>query len=363
MQQVQKNDGFLAVSDGLVIFHYMNYGWVVATPNGKILAWSEGPCNGKGNSLQAKGVGMLSVTVFFALMVEYTKSGLLMVTFVSDNQELINRCDAHLQYIIPYLNKTVKSEYDVTEQMYCTALIYNLKPSYHWVKGHQDDNTSTEELSIVAQLNVEADRLAGEFQKDHGKFRPLVTLLPSCLAMLSIRGTSITSNYNKQLIKAYIKPWYIGYIQEKYSWSDSGIQIIAWKCLTLALQQINRDVVLTKICNDILPSHAKLFKEQQYSDNKCTLCGNSETSVHLILCKTESRTKWQRQFMTKLWKKWISIKQTMSWKRLCVYGHRRLDWKQHDRDKQIPTEISWHSDYSRKYWIVSYSKDTFLKNG
>ena len=108
---------------------------------------------------------MLSVIVFFALIMEYTQNGPLTVMFVSNNQELINRCDSHLKYIITYPNETIKFEYDVMEQIYCTASKYNLKPSYHWVKGHQDDNTPTEELSIVAQLNVEADRLAGEFQK------------------------------------------------------------------------------------------------------------------------------------------------------------------------------------------------------
>ena len=126
--------------------------------------------------------------------------------------------------------------------------------------------------------------------------------------MLSIRGISITSKYNKQLIKAYVKPQYIGYLQEKYNWSNSVIQIIAWKCLTLALQCIYRDVVLTKICNNIFPTHAKLFKEQQRSNDKCTLCGNSGTSVHLIQCKAELRTKWQRHFMTKLWKKLDKLK-------------------------------------------------------
>ena len=153
----------------------MSYGWVVATPDGKILAWSAGPCNGRGNSLRAEGVGMLSVTVFFALIKEYTGKELSSITFVSDNQELINRYNAHLQYIIPYPNETIKSEYNVTEQIYITASKYELKSSYHWVKGHQDDNTPTQELSIVAQLNVDSNRLAGDFQQDHGKFRPLVT--------------------------------------------------------------------------------------------------------------------------------------------------------------------------------------------
>ena len=114
---------------------------------------------------------------------------------------------------------------------------------YYWVKGHQDDNTPTEELSIVAQLNVEVDILTGEFQKYHGEFRPLIKILPSCLAMLSIRRISITSNYNKQFVKAYVKPRYIRYLQEKYNWSDSVVQLIVWECLTLSLQRINRDVV------------------------------------------------------------------------------------------------------------------------
>ena len=74
---------------------------------------------------------MLSVTVFFALIAEYTNRELSSLMFVSDNQELINRCNAHLQYIIPYPNETIKSEYNVTEQIYSTASKYNLKPSYH----------------------------------------------------------------------------------------------------------------------------------------------------------------------------------------------------------------------------------------
>ena len=96
VEECEKHDALLAVSDGLVILHNMSYGWVVATPDGKIFAWSAGPCNGRGNSLRAEGVRMLSVTVFFALIKEYTGRNISSITFVSDNQELINRCNAHL---------------------------------------------------------------------------------------------------------------------------------------------------------------------------------------------------------------------------------------------------------------------------
>ena len=138
--------------------------------------------------------------------------------------------------------------------------------------------------------------MAGEYQKHHDEFQLLVSILPSCQAMLLIRGISVTSNCTKQLLKAYIEPCYIGYLQEKYNWSDIVVQIIAWKFLTLLLQHINRDVVLTKICNNQLPTDIKLVKENQHSDKKCTLCSNSETSTHLIQCKSELKLSWCRHY-------------------------------------------------------------------
>ena len=50
VEECKEHDALLAVSDGSVILHNMSYGWVVATPDGKILVWSADPCNGRGNS-------------------------------------------------------------------------------------------------------------------------------------------------------------------------------------------------------------------------------------------------------------------------------------------------------------------------
>jgi hypothetical protein len=87
-----------------------------------------------------------------------------------------------------------------------------------------------------------------------GKLRPIVSLLPSCNAKLSIRGINVTSNYRKQLIRAYVEPEYIQYLQYWFEWPNETIEIIVCKCWSLAIQHINRDVLITKVCYDLLPT-------------------------------------------------------------------------------------------------------------
>ena len=44
------------------------------------------------------------------------------------------------------------------------------------IKGHQDSTRAYERLPILAQLNVDADALANQYQRDHGTHRPTVLL-------------------------------------------------------------------------------------------------------------------------------------------------------------------------------------------
>jgi hypothetical protein len=75
VHELEHHGYLLAVSDGSVKFHDMSFGWVLATPTGKRLAAAAGPCSGRGNSLQAvEGAGMLSVTMFTALIKHYPKN-------------------------------------------------------------------------------------------------------------------------------------------------------------------------------------------------------------------------------------------------------------------------------------------------
>lgn len=82
------------VFEASVIFHNMSTRGVLATPMDRILAWSTGLCNSHDNALVAEGAGMLSITIFLSLVSKYSKSELLKITFILDNDDLINQYKA-----------------------------------------------------------------------------------------------------------------------------------------------------------------------------------------------------------------------------------------------------------------------------
>jgi len=328
---VHDKEGYLlSVSDGSVKFHNMSFGWIIASPDGQRLAAGAGagPCQGRGNSLRSEGAGMLSATLFLALISHHMEHQ-LKVEFLSDNRELIRRMKDHQHYDDPYPNATLASEYDIIEEIYNTCKIYKITGSYQWVKGHQDRHTEYESLPLNAQLNVEADYYAGQYQDNFGKLRPLCTLLPTSGAMLSIRTISVTSDYRNQLIRAYTEPRYIEYVQNRFGWSDDVIHSIAWKCLTLAARRINRSVLMTKVCNDLLPTAVTLQQQKyQYSD-RCNMCDGVETRDHMIQCKAESRAAWRVRFMTALRRKMKALSTKFEVEE--TLGTALCDWMEHGR--------------------------------
>ena len=120
--KAHKTDGYLlAVLDGSVNhMHQISFGWVLYTTGGVHLATSYGGCDGSSISLQAETVGMLSISLFIALLAKYSKRTNIKIIYVSDNLELINRNKEHLNYTNPYPNNILAAEFDITEQIYLT---------------------------------------------------------------------------------------------------------------------------------------------------------------------------------------------------------------------------------------------------
>jgi hypothetical protein len=115
-----------------------------------------------------------------------------------------------------------------------------------------------------------------------------------------------------------VEPENIQYLQYRFSWSNEIIEIIAWKCLSLAIQRIDRDVLITKVCNDLLPTADTLYKMRYQYHDTCILCHNHETRDHIIRCKAPSRIKWRQKYICALRKRMdkmgteFSISETLS---------------------------------------------------
>ena len=372
--QHDKFGQFLSVSDGSVKFHNMSFGWIIATPDGRRLAAGSGPCEGRGNSLRSEGAGMLAATLFMAL-ISHHMNHQIKATCISDNKELIRRMTDHKQYKEPYPNATLASEYDIIEEIYETCNIYNLDTSYSWVRGHQDKNTAYNDLSLNAQLNVDADWYAGKYQDESGKFLPQCMLLPACPVMLSIRDISVTSDYKNQLIRAYTEPRYIEHLQNKFGWSDAIIGTIAWKSLSLAARRLNSSVLLTKVCNDLLPTAETLKKYKYQNSDKCVLCDRIETRDHMIQCKAASRVKWRISLSTALRKKMKTL--TTNYEVEETFMTALCDWMENnkvDRSKFPPRfkaalktqdHIGWRHVFSGKisqHWL-KLQGDVQLEDG
>ena len=192
-------------------------------------------------------------------MVKHKKRTNIKIKYVSDNLEPINRTKEHLNYNNPYPNNTLSAEFDITEQIYLTNETYKIDASFQHVYGCQDTK-SREEISMETKLNVAVKQLAGKYQDQLGSYRPITHMYPSASAVLEINRMTITSNIRHQLIKAYTEPRYIQCLQDKNKWVNNTVQSIAWKFLSLGLKRIDRQVVLMKICNDLLPTAIILQK-------------------------------------------------------------------------------------------------------
>ena len=90
----------------------------------------------------------------------------------------------HKEYDFPFPNEKTKSEFDITEQIFRTTKAYNISADYNWVRGHQDRDKEYDKLDTFARLNVNADHLAGKYQRCKGTFRPPSPILPSYPAMI-----------------------------------------------------------------------------------------------------------------------------------------------------------------------------------
>ena len=88
------------------------------------------------------------------------------------------------------------------------------------VRGHQDRSTDYDRLSLLAQLNVDADAIATEFQCDHGAARSIALLTSTAGVHLASPKGTITSKYEAAIRHQATYPSLFKHLRERNGWSE-----------------------------------------------------------------------------------------------------------------------------------------------
>ena len=130
----------LCSADGSAWCGLMTFGWVLCTTEGSRLVKGHGSCPGRPNSLCGEACGMLAATLFTTILKQHLGCTFdsTVLSYQSDNLELIKRQQNHLSYTYPYPNTTLTAEFDLTKMIHTLHRDLTLPSKLCHVKGHQD---------------------------------------------------------------------------------------------------------------------------------------------------------------------------------------------------------------------------------
>ena len=159
------------------------------------------------------------------------------------------------------------------------------------VKGHQDSDT-TKKLSVEAEINITADKLAGDQSAWESSISTETTsekipLLPAAGAILDLQVGSITGHYCTMLHLYQSEAQLKAFIQHKADWSNQTSNRVNWTLLRQHLRRHqNCTVWSAKYIHDLLPTGANCHQYNTAKAAGCSFCNcTKETWHHVLLCK------------------------------------------------------------------------------
>jgi hypothetical protein len=293
----------LTVSDGSDDSGSMSFGWVIALPSGRRLARCSGPALGpRGSSFRAEGYGFLSVTRFLVRLCEFCSvSPRWNIRMLTDNAGLLTRIAASLPYPEPFPNITLASDWDVTHEIASSLRTMLTIPTLKHVLGHQDSHAAFHDLSLEAQLNVEADEEAGFFQSNYPAQRPKISRLPSNNVQFQIAGKTICAKLKQSIREAASVSNYLLYAAKRFNWNPSVASTVDWAAYTQTIGRFrSQRIQITKLCNDLLPTARWVNRYDSLTTKHCIHCGEVEDRDHIIVCVFEPRKRWRQVLLSKL---------------------------------------------------------------
>ena len=296
-----------ACSDGSHAGPKASFGWVFSTADGHRLAECSGPCFGKTlSSYGAEGCGLLSMCRLLLHLKLKFQVRLQPCHLYCDNKSMLDRIGkppADLSRVPP--NSTLESDWDVLTQIWTTLQEFedSEAPTFTHVKGHQDKKKRYSNLSLPAQLNVDADRLANRYLQDHpDKNYSRVTMMPVTRVQLHLPDGTITRKVKTVLRVARHGPPLEKKLMKDKGWTQETLDDVNWDASRIAMNRLRKHrTTLIKYVNGILPVGSMVTRYDIKYSPACPSCPEQlETTQHMIRCPGPTRQQWRQQFIHKL---------------------------------------------------------------
>lgn len=116
-------------------------------------------------SFQAEAYGILSRVLFLYHAFCFTNTPTSnRIKMFRDSESVMKRLKAILQYEKYYSSATIQFDWDVLQAIVRIIKTFDKRPNINHIRGHQDKKKKYKELSLEAQLKVDANKLAGSFE-------------------------------------------------------------------------------------------------------------------------------------------------------------------------------------------------------
>jgi hypothetical protein len=192
-----------------------------------------------------------------------------------------------------YLDVVVDADWDLTSSIVTAALtVQGVELQY--IKGHQDRTCEYEQLPLLAQLNVDADAVATQYQRNHGQPRSHVLLTDNAGVCLIIPEGSATKKYAHTIRYQASVPALRQHLMERNKWTDHTFQTINWPAHGSALRaRIDKGTHFTKLVHGILPT-GKVLHRKNMIRNRSPACQQCmEDWQHIMRCTSPARQTWR----------------------------------------------------------------------
>ncbi|KAG7361856.1 reverse transcriptase RNA-dependent DNA polymerase [Nitzschia inconspicua] len=291
--------------DGSVANNQGTFGWSMNLKNGTTIIEGSGPAYGLPmDSYRAEAYGKCSILQFLFLLREYYDLTLAPMQVYCDNEALVeNVNNAREQSRPQFPNDALKASWDVLQAVVRLAKLLP-QITFHHIRGHQDTQVPLDKLSRPAKLNVQADKLAGSYQRLSSHKTIQAPMIDGTNCHLIYDGQTVASKHRKNIRDHRRTKELKTYIKQKTGMSEAAFADIDWQSHERSVNTFKDGphIFLVKFLHGWLPVGKLVSRYNPIKyPSACPSCDEPvEDFKHFLTCPNPERRKWHATLTTSL---------------------------------------------------------------